>query len=168
MVEVLQRTLPKNISLLAEWPGECGELFVRGNRSDLEHSLLNLALNARDAMPRGGRLTLSCRAVTLADTEATRHRGLSPGPFVEIGVEDTGSGIPADVLPRIFDPLFTTKAEGEGTGLGLFSVQSVVRSHRGAIHIRTEPGRGTRFTMLLPAEPGGSQGRNANGTSPPG
>jgi signal transduction histidine kinase len=166
LVEVLQRTLPKNISVVAEWPGACGELVVRGNRSDLEHSLLNLALNARDAMPRGGRLTLSCRACTRAATETTRHPELTPGHFVEIGVEDTGAGIPADVLPQIFEPLFTTKADGEGTGLGLFSVQRVVRSHGGAVHVRTEPGKGTLFTLLLPAERGDPAALNADRSSP--
>jgi signal transduction histidine kinase len=165
LAEVLQRTMPKNICVVGDWPGENGELVVRGNRSDLEHSLLNLALNARDAMPRGGTLTLTCRARTLGASEATRHPGVSPGPFVEIGVEDTGSGIPADVLPRIFEPLFTTKADGQGTGLGLFSVQSVVRGHRGAVHVRTEPGKGTQFTLLLPAEQGAAPGRGAVGSS---
>ena len=149
--EVLRRTLPKNIAVVVrEEVAPDLALVMMADRGSVEHSVLNLSLNARDAMPEGGTLTLACRARTLDAGEAARHPGVSAGPFVEIAVEDTGTGIPADVLPRIFEPLFTTKADDAGTGLGLSSVLTLVRSHGGAIEVWTEPGKGSRFTLLLP------------------
>jgi len=149
--EVLRRTLPKNIAVVVrEEVAPDFALVMMADRGSVEHSVLNLSLNARDAMPEGGTLTLACRARTLDAGEAARHPGVSAGPFVEIAVEDTGTGIPADVLPRIFEPLFTTKADDAGTGLGLSSVLTLVRSHGGAIEVWTEPGKGSRFTLLLP------------------
>jgi signal transduction histidine kinase/CheY-like chemotaxis protein len=147
---MLRRTLPRNIAVEVDVPAGV-ELLVLGDRSEIEHALLNLALNARDAMPGGGKLTLSCRPRTLEADEAAERPGIAPGPVTQIDVEDTGTGIAPDVLPRIFEPLFTTKPPGKGTGLGLSSVYGVVRGHRGTIDVYTEPGRGTRFSLLFPA-----------------
>lgn len=170
LAEVLRRTLPKNIVVSLRdgaSPDRGNALRVVGHRSDLEHAVLNLALNARDAMPAGGTLSLSCRAGTLPAPEAARHPGVAPGPCVEITVEDTGSGIEPEALPHIFEPLFTTKGDEGGTGLGLFSVDGVIRGHRGVIRVLTEPGKGTRFTMLLPAASSDTPLPETNGTKPP-
>jgi signal transduction histidine kinase len=164
--EVLRRTLPKNVAVVVqeEVGSECA-LVMTADRASVEHAVLNLSLNARDAMPDGGTLSLACRARTLSASEAARYPGVSAGPFVELAVEDTGTGIPADVLPRVFEPLFTTKAHDAGTGLGLSSVLTFVRSHGGAIEVRTEPGKGSRFTLLLPAAAGPASAR-AGGVPP--
>jgi signal transduction histidine kinase len=151
LTTVLRRALPKSITVVEQAMGARDAPCVLAHRADLEHALINLALNARDAMAQGGTLTLTCRSRELSPREAARHPGVSSGPFVEIAVDDTGSGIDPEVLPRIFEPLFTTKSSEEGTGLGLSSVHEIVRSYRGAIDVQTAMGRGTRFTLLLPA-----------------
>ncbi len=121
---------------------------LRGERTKLEQIIVNLALNARDAMPEGGVFTL-------------RTRNL--GGAVQLEVEDTGIGMPADVQARIFEPFFTTKSRGQGTGLGLAMVASIVHAMHGRIHVASAPGRGTRFRLSFPIQepptaPGGSQG----------
>ena len=123
---------------------------VEADLSMLEQVIMNLALNARDAMPGGGKLTVATACVTL-DRAAAGAPGAYPGRFVELTVSDTGSGIAPDVLPRIFEPFFTTKEVGKGSGLGLATVFSVVQQHRGWIQVSSELRRGTRFEVFLPA-----------------
>jgi two-component system cell cycle sensor histidine kinase/response regulator CckA len=114
-------------------------------------ALMNLAVNARDAMPGGGRLRVALEAVEIdSDEAAERPRGV-PGRFVRLRVEDTGCGIPAEDLPRIFEPFFTTKEAGRGTGLGLATVFGIVEQHQGWIDVRSEVGRGSTFEIYLPA-----------------
>jgi CheY-like chemotaxis protein len=126
---------------------------VRGDPSQLESAVLNLAVNARDAMPEGGTLTLSTRLLQL-DSVALRalDRELPPGGYVEITVTDTGHGIPKGVLERIFEPFYTTKVRSEGTGLGLSVVYGIVDQHGGFLEVESEVGRGTEFRVYLVAD----------------
>ncbi|MFO0756510.1 MAG: ATP-binding protein [Byssovorax sp.] len=115
----------------------------------LELVIMNLAINARDAMPEGGKLTIELTDVELGDGEI-EDMDLDPGPYVRISVSDTGEGIDADTLPRIFEPFFTTKEPGKGTGLGLSTVFGIIRQSGGLIVARSRPGAGTTFDLLLP------------------
>jgi len=112
---------------------------------------MNLAVNARDAMAKGGLLTVSAQNVTLDPHFAQMHPEARPGRYVSISVTDTGSGILPEHIDRIFDPFFTTKSHSEGTGLGLSTSLGIVRVHEGFINVYSEPAHGTRFTIYLPA-----------------
>jgi two-component system cell cycle sensor histidine kinase/response regulator CckA len=120
----------------------------------IEQALVNLAVNARDAMPKGGRFVLSTKTRFVDAAEATRHRGVQVGPFVCLEAADSGCGIARENLPRIFDPFFTTKAVGRGTGLGLATLYGIVVQHRGWVDVESEPGQGSIFRLYLPAIPG--------------
>ncbi|MGA7615156.1 MAG: ATP-binding protein [Thermoanaerobaculia bacterium] len=112
---------------------------------------MNLAVNARDAMPTGGTLALSAKNVEIDQNYAGMVSGAAPGSYVEIDVEDTGPGIPPEILDKIFEPFFTTKEIGKGTGLGLSTSLAIVRSHGGFMRVYNDPGRGSRFTVYLPS-----------------
>jgi len=118
--------------------------------SQLAHSLLNLAINARDAMPNGGRLTLETRNTRLDEADAPAQGDIRPGFYVEIIVCDSGSGMPADIRDKVFEPFFTTKAPGKGSGLGLSMVYGFVKQSGGHIKIASEPGQGTTIRLYLP------------------
>lgn len=144
---------------------------VLADRGQLEQVVLNLALNARDAMPNGGRLTIATTAESVAATSQTRHP-LRPGRYVAISCRDTGTGMSRETRAHLFEPFFTTKAAGKGTGLGLSMVYSIVRDHGGMIEVDSEEGRGSCFTayfpaqertVQLPARPQPMPGRPANG-----
>ena len=122
--------------------------FVRFGRNQFKQILLNLALNARDAMPAGGELRISSGAVEIGPAgPPPRHR---PGTYVTLRVTDSGAGMNPETLARIFEPFFTTKAPGAGTGLGLFLVRALITRQGGYIHASSEPGRGATFEVLLP------------------
>jgi signal transduction histidine kinase len=123
---------------------------VVGNAAQLHRALLNLCVNARDAMADGGRLTIRAANVSF-DPSQTGLTATTRGSYVLFEVSDTGSGIPEAILEKIFDPFFTTKGPGKGTGLGLASVRSIVESHAGLLSVQTEPGKGTTFHILIPA-----------------
>jgi two-component system, cell cycle sensor histidine kinase and response regulator CckA len=143
---LLDHTLPKSIDVKIEIEDE---LFaVLGDHTQLSQVLMNLCVNARDAMPQGGRLTIRAGNISVEEP-APFHA--QPGPFVRISVEDTGSGIPAHLIDKVFDPFFTTKPPGKGTGLGLSTVLGIVQSHGGFIQAYSEAGQGTKFTVHLPA-----------------
>jgi PAS domain S-box-containing protein len=123
---------------------------VLGDPTQLHQVLLNLCVNARDAMPLGGVLTLGVENLAPEPRAAALPAEAGPGPYVRIRVSDTGDGIPAEIHERVFEPFFTTKEVGQGTGLGLSTVLAIVKSHGGLVQFQSEPGRGTTFEILLP------------------
>jgi CheY-like chemotaxis protein len=124
---------------------------VTGDRSLLTNAFLNLALNARDAMPDGGQLTIRTFERTLSQEDCEHLAGvIEPGPFLIVRVEDTGTGMTPEVQQRVFEPFFTNKPVGKGTGIGLSMVYGTVRSHGGAIELHSIVGKGTTFTIYLP------------------
>jgi PAS domain S-box-containing protein len=123
---------------------------VRADTVMLDH-VLNLVVNARDAMPNGGRLIIETAEKTFDEAEASLNSDLSPGRYFQLRVTDTGHGIAPEILPRIFEPFFTTKEPGQGTGLGLATVFGIIKQHGGAVQVESEPGRGTSFHVFLPA-----------------
>lgn len=127
---------------------------VLGDPTQLQQVLMNLCVNARDAMPEAGVLTIRAENRVLDAAAVAGAPGVSPGPFVLLHVEDTGTGMAPDVVDRIFDPFFTTKEVGKGTGLGLSTSLAIVRSHGGFVRVSSEPGKGSRFEVFLPAMPG--------------
>jgi PAS domain S-box-containing protein len=148
MAKIVKDTFPKSISVCVNFPAR-KVWDVKGDPTELHQVLLNLCVNARDAMPNGGRLTLSIQNLKL-DGKSEPATG-TPGSYVLIAVSDTGTGIPSEVLPRIFEPFFTTKSPEKGTGLGLSTVASIIKHRRGFLDIKTEAGEGTEFRIYLPA-----------------
>ena len=148
MEDLLRRTLGESIHLKVE-PASDLQLAM-ADESQLESALLNLAINARDAMPDGGQLTITTRNTELDAALVRQHGGVVPGSYVAISVSDTGTGIPPDVLEKVFEPFFTTKALGQGTGLGLSMVYGFARQSGGHAHIDSEVGVGTTVSLYLP------------------
>ena len=142
---MLSRSLRGDIEIRVLVPKR--HCLVKVDPSELELALLNLAFNARDAMPSGGTLTITAKPIVLRGKAG--EEGLS-GEFVAIRVADTGEGIPADVLPRVFEPFFTTKEIGKGTGLGLSQVYGFARQSGGAATVSSAAQRGTAITLFLP------------------
>jgi CheY-like chemotaxis protein len=145
---MLQRLLGEDIELRTV--PERSLRAVMADRGQIEQIIMNLAVNARDAMPNGGRLTIQTSNVVLDETQARRHLGAKPGPHVMLSVSDTGTGIDKATLANIFEPFFTTKPVGKGTGLGLATVLGIVQQSGGSIDVHTEVGIGTTFNVLLP------------------
>lgn len=157
----MEETFPKTIEVDQSFPSDLWP--VKGNPTQLHQVLLNLCVNARDAMPGGGTLTLRGENAVLDETAAAAIEGGLPGPFVVFHVQDTGTGIAPDVLARMWEPFYTTKASGKGTGLGLSTVRGIVESHGGFVSVHTIPGRGTTFRVHFPAAEFAS-GEPAGGT----
>jgi PAS domain S-box-containing protein len=149
---LLRRTLPPAVSLETRIAAGAPVVVVQPNQ--LEQVLLNLALNARDAMPRGGSLTIDAAPAHLDQAFCRVHPWAKPGDHLEITVSDTGEGMPPAVVERIFEPFFTTKLPGKGTGLGLYVAYTVLKNHGGGIVLDSRPGRGTTFRLYLPAQSG--------------
>jgi len=143
-----QHALPRTINLSVEAPAP--EEVVQASFGALQQVLLNLIVNARDAMPGGGRVALSCRVLDVDDGYVATNFDARPGRFYAIDVADTGTGMPPAVLSRVFDPFFTTKEAGKGSGLGLATAQSILRAHGGWIDVRTAEGEGSTFSVVLP------------------
>lgn len=145
---LLQRLIGEHVKLEVRHGRGLGA--VRADPGQLEQVIVNLAVNARDAMPSGGTVTIATAPVTAAAVRAMANGVLPPGSYAVLEVTDTGTGIPADVLPKIFDPFFTTKPVGQGTGLGLATVYGIVKQSGGYIFAESEGGVGTRFSVYLP------------------
>jgi PAS domain S-box-containing protein len=147
IVQIMQETFPRNIAIEQEVPNNLW--IVAADATQLHQVLLNLCVNARDAMPEGGTLTLAATNLRIGEDQAPPEA--KAGPHVVVAVTDTGHGIPRQDIDRIFDPFFTTKALGKGTGLGLSTVSTIVKGHGGHVTVNSEPGRGTVFKVYLPA-----------------
>jgi two-component system cell cycle sensor histidine kinase/response regulator CckA len=157
MIKMLRRILGEDVTLCSELASTSPLLYADAGM--IEQVLLNLAVNSRDAMPAGGRLTITTGTQTLDEEQAQRNSEAAAGHYVYLDVADTGGGIPPEVLPRIFEPFFTTKKAGKGTGLGLATVHGIVKQHGGWITIKSEAGKGTAFRIYLPALKEGPAGQ---------
>ena len=151
MARIARETFPRGIAVHEQVPRDLW--LVKGNATQLFQVLLNLCVNARDAMPDGGALTLSGENIRLDEQFASMHPQSQPGPYVRIEVTDTGCGIPLEIRDRIFEAFFTTKGQDKGTGLGLTTTLGIVKNHGGLILVHSEIKRGTRFEVYLPATP---------------
>ena len=148
LIKVLQQTLPKSINVKSELEPDLW--IIRADPTQVHQVLMNLSINARDAMPFGGTLMVEAENVVLDENYARVHLDAKPGEYLMISVSDTGDGIAPEIQHRIFDPFFTTKEMGKGTGLGLATAITIVRSHGGFINVYSDVGRGTKFSVYFP------------------
>ncbi len=147
-IKLLVATIPKSIHIKCELSPE--PAIVEGDDGQLQQAILNLCLNARDAMPNGGVLVINCRPVFLDEEHAMQFHDGKPGNYVMVSIADSGCGIPPHILNHIYEPFFTTKEQGKGTGLGLSVVYGVIRGHNGYISVNSEIDSGTIFILYLP------------------
>jgi CheY-like chemotaxis protein len=155
MAEILRRTIPENVQIETVLAGGLWRTYADGQA--LESAIINLAANARDAMPDGGKLTIETANAYLDDSYVAAHADVKAGQYVMIAVTDTGAGMPPDVVGRAFDPFFTTKPTGQGTGLGLSQVHGFIRQSGGHVAVYSEPGHGTTVKLYLPRHFSGAQ-----------
>ena len=146
--KLLERLIGEDVELVTILAPGLGN--VKADPGQVEQVIMNLAVNARDAMPKGGKLTLSTRNVVLDESHARENPGTQAGPHVLLSVIDTGMGMNRETLSHLFEPFFTTKEQGKGTGLGLSTVYGIVKQSGGSIQVQSEPGRGTTFEVYLP------------------
>jgi PAS domain S-box-containing protein len=151
IAKIARETFPRNITIDASVPRSTWP--VRGDATQLHQVLLNLCVNARDAMHDGGTLSITAENVQFDTNYAAMHPDAKPGPYVMLRVSDTGTGIAPDIVDKIFDPFFTTKETGNGTGLGLSTVMGIVKSHGGFVTLHSTVGQGSEFLVHLPALP---------------
>lgn len=149
LIAIMAQTFPKNLDIQTEIPADLWNIV--GDATQLHQVLLNLCVNARDATPAGGRITVSARNVNVDQHLVAMNPGAQLGPHVAFSVSDTGSGMSAATMEKIFDPFFTTKEVGKGTGLGLPTVVGIVKSHNGFLTVKSYIGVGTTFTIFVPA-----------------
>jgi two-component system cell cycle sensor histidine kinase/response regulator CckA len=149
LLRMLHRLIGEDLAVRTQLQGNLWT--IRADKGTIEQVIMNLTVNARDAMPRGGRITIKTENVVLKSPDLTDRPGARPGEFVLLSVGDTGTGIPEDIRSRIFEPFFSTKSPGGGTGLGLSVVYGIVRQHDGWIEVTSEIGLGTRFDIFFPA-----------------
>lgn len=153
MEKIIKGTFPKNIQVRTAFSKELK--MILGDSTQLHQVLLNLCVNARDAMPNGGTLTLEAENAEIDAAYASSVAEARPGNYVVWRIKDTGTGIPAEILDRIFEPFFSTKGPDKGTGLGLSTVIGIIKSHGGFVRVYSVAGQGTTFTVYLPADTGG-------------
>lgn len=150
LVSVAQRTFPKSIEIFQDIPKrELGLIWA--DSTQIHQVFMNILVNARDAMPHGGHLTISAENLYLDENYVRMNWEARVGSYIAIAISDTGTGIPPELMERIFDPFFTTKEVGRGTGLGLATVSGIVKNHGGFINVYSEVGKGTQFKVFLPA-----------------
>jgi PAS domain S-box-containing protein len=167
MTKLLERLLGEHVTLVFE---RCDEpMWIEVDASMFEQVVMNLCVNARDAMPKGGTLTIATGPAIFDSKAGNGHREARPGPYVCLRVSDTGCGIDPAVLERIFEPFFTTKTQGKGTGLGLATVDGIVAKQRGFVEVTSRVGEGTTFSVYLPrlANPPASVSVQSRGSIPP-
>lgn len=148
--KVIKQTFPKSISLKIDAPKDLRH--IPADVTQIHQVLMNLCINARDAMPDGGTLEIGAKNITIDEQYTKMNIEAKPGTYVQVTVSDTGAGIPPEIIGKIFDPFFTTKEQGKGTGLGLSTVYSIIKSHGGFVNVYSEEGRGTIFKVYLPAK----------------
>jgi two-component system cell cycle sensor histidine kinase/response regulator CckA len=148
METMLQRLIGEHIEIATSLLPDLGR--VKADPTQIEQIVMNLAINARDAMPEGGTITITTTNVELDENDARLHAGVRPGSFVVLAMSDTGEGMDRETQARIFEPFFTTKPPGKGTGLGLSTVYGIVKQSAGYTYVDSEPGRGTTFKVCLP------------------
>jgi PAS domain S-box-containing protein len=165
LTPMLRVLLGEEVELVLEWDTELG--LVRIDRGQLEQVIVNLAVNARDAMPGGGKLTIATANANMGARDAGSHVGAVPGPHVKLVISDTGLGMTPEVMEHAFEPFFTTKVRGKGTGLGLSTVIGVVEQSGGTIETASSPGTGSVFTILLPRVDGAREPDETAGRTNP-
>jgi two-component system cell cycle sensor histidine kinase/response regulator CckA len=167
MTKIMRETFPRNIAIVESVPS--GLWTVEADATQLHQVILNLCVNARDAMPAGGTLTVEAGNVTVGEGAGTAaiDPAAKPGPYVLLQVKDTGTGIPPEIINRIFDPFFTTKGAAKGTGLGLSTVIGIIKGHGGYVRVYSEPGHGSAFHVYLPATTEGTGSSRRSDTVPP-
>ncbi|MCD6050779.1 MAG: multi-sensor hybrid histidine kinase [Verrucomicrobia bacterium] len=159
MEKIIRSTFPKNIQLRASYA--CNLQTIIGDTTQLHQVLLNLCVNARDAMPNGGTLTLAAENTEIDEAYASSVAEARPGNYVLWRITDTGTGIPPEIIERIFEPFFSTKGPDKGTGLGLSTVIGIVKSHSGFVRVYSVPNQGTTFSVFLPAAGADTQAEEA-------
>ncbi|HKL89455.1 MAG TPA: response regulator, partial [Salinibacter sp.] len=159
--DITDETFPETIDVRTAIADDLPQ--VVGDATQIQQVLMNLCVNARDAMPDGGTLSIDAQPVELTEDDAERNIDAEPGSYACVRVRDTGTGMPADVVDKIFEPFFSTKEEGEGTGLGLSTAYSIIQSHGGFIDVASEEGEGTTFWVYLPVSETTDERRSGSG-----